>query len=356
MARTISVAGETPERPAGFRGLGRTPSLSHHRVCVRTAPNMATTPPPTTPPPSSGLTTPDTEVFKNFIKSPLSNRKLQAGLIPGIGPKTVERLEKLELPGHDGHKYNVDTPQKVMGLFCLLNRDTDQFSKLLQRTPSSADGVKEKLAIRISEALYEKTKGFCTDKAPGHSSVNGSGADGTSVVGTRFEREALSTQALTDRGGVVPGLAKKVVTLESRVREMLTQLGIRKLHENESRYFRTGATPSPVQLFGLYLLMGNEEFFKFMMDITDKVNARKVTQALSDQATKMCEQTGRSTTTSSPVRRMPPLCEEDPKQGMTVSTGIILASLFVCAVAAYLYTMYGQDGKGSAALPSRASE
>jgi hypothetical protein len=40
--------------------------------------------------------------------------------------------------------------------------------------------------------------------------VSGPGAVGTSSVGMRFETAPLSTQALTARGGVVPGLASKV--------------------------------------------------------------------------------------------------------------------------------------------------
>jgi hypothetical protein len=45
------------------------------------------------------------------------------------------------------------------------------------------------------------------------------------VVASNFDRNKLSTARLNAKGGVVPGLATKVTTLESRVRTMLGDLG-----------------------------------------------------------------------------------------------------------------------------------
>jgi hypothetical protein len=132
---------------------------------------------------------------------------------------------------------------------------------------------------------------------------------------------------------------------------MLTKLEIETVaYGSDSRFFAFGATPSPVQLMGLHLLMGKDAFGDFMDAITgNQLNAKKVTEALSNKATFMCGD--RRTNLPSPVPRMAPLSEEKPEaaeQGVSFSTKIILDSLFACAVAFYLHQMYEQDGEGNA--------
>ena len=91
---------------------------------------------------SDAWRTPDSNTFKAFMKAGLRDTPLKQGDIPEVGVATINRLKSLDLPP-GGHK--VDTPQKMMGLFCVFNRDRQQFSAFLERTPPG-DGVAPHMA------------------------------------------------------------------------------------------------------------------------------------------------------------------------------------------------------------------
>ena len=101
--------------------------------------------------------TPDSNTYKKFLTGGLRDTPLKQGDVPEVGKATIDRLATLDLPPG---AYKINTTQKLMGLFCVMNRDRKQFSKFLERTPAD-DGVAPQHARNIAACLYEKTKQFC---------------------------------------------------------------------------------------------------------------------------------------------------------------------------------------------------
>ncbi len=77
-----------------------------------------------------------------FLDTPL--RDCDIDDVPGVGPKTLAKLKEA----------NIDTAQKLVGQFLVLDRDTKKMLEWLK----DACEVGSREAGMISEALYQKAK------------------------------------------------------------------------------------------------------------------------------------------------------------------------------------------------------
>ena len=211
------------------------------------------------------------DVFRNFMTQPLHGEELKQGDIPEVGASTIKKLAALKAQG--GGNFDVTTPQKLMGLFCVFNRSEEEFAAFL----ASID-VAQHHARKIAEGLGAKTQQFCNDE-PYNGDTGGLKPlpDGTSVVAQNFGRNPLSTARLNKKGGVVPGLATKVGTVESRIRTLVKSLG------------GSGAgTASTLQLLGMFLLMGEADWRTWLEDVTSKKYVETTTNAMRGKAEAIC--------------------------------------------------------------------
>ena len=207
---------------------------------------------------------------------PLSNSKLKPSQIPGLGEANIARLKSIRLAVDGSSTCCLDSPSKVVGLFCLFNRDKEQFSLFLQRTPSG-NPMQERYANQVSSSFYEKTEQFCKPTPV----VSDSVAD-------HFQSRPLSSAKLGSSGGVVPGLATSVQVLEDRIRVILGNCGL-TTPADEEQELDDGATPSTLQLFGLYLLLEDKAFLRFMLSVTaNRDSAQQVCDALKWKASVVC--------------------------------------------------------------------
>jgi len=258
----------------------------------------------------------DSVVYQNFMTQALPFDRLRAGDIPNLAEANIQHLASLQTDG----LFVVDTPAKVMGLFALFNRKVDEFENCLVEKCD----MLPRYAKRIADALHDKTLDFCNDDDyPKGASGNVPGTQ-TSVVAHNFDQNKLSTVRLSTQGGVVPGLAAKVTTVESRVRKLLKQLG------------GSGAgTLSTLQLVGLYMLMGEQGFVTFLEGAISERNLDKVVAVLASKERNLCD---KRTVRTSPVQPVPTPRNLDnpPVSSPSMPIGVMLAGLFFLLAAIYL--------------------
>jgi hypothetical protein len=85
----------------------------------------------------------NTKKFNSFISRPLQDCSLSD--VPGVGKSTLEKL----------FAANIDTPEKLMGMFLMSGRDAKKIKDWL----TSVCCIRAQEASRMSEALDRKTRG-----------------------------------------------------------------------------------------------------------------------------------------------------------------------------------------------------
>jgi len=206
----------------------------------------------------------ETEVMRRFGREPLSAEPLRPGLVPGIGAVGAQKLLSK----------GVASAQQLMGRFLLFNCSVDRFMADLKDA-----GITLHWAQQIADALAAKAVGFCTDDAPEYPTSPTKGTDGrTTTVSESFARSPLPTTTLVP--SQVPGLGKAGI---SCVRKAILKMAP-TLHP---------ATPSAVQLLGLFLSLGRvrESYLNFLVDECgcQLQHAERTVAALESKATQICD-------------------------------------------------------------------
>ena len=79
--------------------------------------------------PRPDKSTPDSKVFQNFMSQPLHDGTLyQEPHVPLVGKATIQKLATLKVKCSNDVTMDVATPQQLMGVFCVFNRNKEEFA------------------------------------------------------------------------------------------------------------------------------------------------------------------------------------------------------------------------------------